>query len=313
MKMKLFLSIVMIVTLFVRCKKENEYIMENESSDMVKVTFELPLDGDKSDFFNILPHGDINWGNSNHVEYLYLAVRDRYLYYDSQLNYTVRVGELFEMHAEVDEATDKLIFSGMIPQNLLYPTKPCVLYYFGNNGRGEDGTNVTNIYDHEYPDCVIGKTVSFSKQSGNIEDVGNYHVASVRVSSIKIIRDEDRNILEFRLNANKLQNNMSIAMLDLTDETVLEGSATKMQSYTIKWTGLEFEEFIEYDSNGTYDVSGNPGDKSFVALLPTNECATLECGKGCYTFYEGISRNQVYLERNGGSIEESSPLIWNRP
>ena len=92
------------------------------------------------------------------------------------------------------------------------------------------------------------------------------------------------------------------ALRSVTVKAVEQSSGTIIPSGTLTIT-----------QNGTYDVSGNPGDKSFVALLPTNECATLECGKGSYTFYEGISRNQVYLERNGGSIEESSPLIWNRP
>mgnify|MGYP003407963283 CR=1 FL=1 len=313
MKTKLFLSMAMIVFLFTQCKKKEEIIENEVSSDLVKVSFELPINESRSDFTTILPDGTINWGNSNNIEYLYLGVNDRYLYYNHELSYTVRVGEMFEMQAEVNEATDKLTFSGMIPQNLLYSSKKCTLYYFGNNGRGGEGTNVTNIYDEKYPECVIGKTISFSKQSGNIEELGNYHVASIPVTYVYTIRDEDRNIIEFQLRVGLLESNMSVAMLDLTNETTLQGSATNLQSYTIKWTGLAFEEFIESSPEGSYDVTGNPGERSFIALLPTEEDATLECGKGTYVFEGGIERNQFYIGRAGSTLEESAPLIWEQP
>ncbi len=313
MKTRFLLLMTIATLLFTQCKKKEEISVSDESSDLVKVSFELPVEQDKSDFTSVLPDGNINWGNSNNIEYMYLAVGDRYLYYNHDLQCTVRVGELFEMQAEVNGPTDKLMFTGMIPQNLLYASKKCTLYYFGNNGRGGDGTNVTNIYDEKYQDCVIGKTISFSEQNGRIEDLGNYHIASMPVKYIYVIRDEERNILEFQLRVTELENNMSVAMLDLTDETTLGGSATCMQSYTIKWTGLEFEEIIEYVPDGTYDVSGNPGEKSFIALLPTDDDVTLECGKGSYTFEDGTGRNHIYVERLGSTIEESVSLIWEHP
>ena len=313
MKTKSCLLMIMTLLLMVQCKKQEEKTDVEATSDLVKVSFELPVDHSGSDFTGILPDGNINWGNSSNIEYMYLAVGDRYLYYNHDLQCTIRVGEMFEMQAEVDGSTDKLMFSGMIPQNLLYASKRCTLYYFGNNGRGGEGTNVTDIYDEKYQDCVIGKTISFSKQNGRIEDIGNYHIASMPVEYIYIIRDAERNILEFQLRVTELENNMSVAMLDLTDETTLGGSATCMQSYTIKWTGLVFEEIIEYVPEGTYDVSGNPGEKSFIALLPTEDDATLECGKGSYTFEGGTGRNQIYVGRSGSTIEESEPLIWEHP
>lgn len=313
MKTRFLLLMTIATLLFTQCKNKDEISIVDESSDLVKVSFELPVEQNKSDFTSVLPSGNINWGNSNNIEYMYLAVGDRYLYYNHDLQCTVRVGELFEMQAEVNGPTDKLMFTGMIPQNLLYASKRCTLYYFGNNGRGGDGTNVTNIYDEKYQDCLIGKTISFSEQNGRIEDLGNYHIASMPINYIYVIKDEEQNVLEFQLKVTELKNNMSIAMLDLTDETTLGGSATCMQSYTIKWTGLEFEEVIEYEPDKTYDVSGNPGDKSFIAFLPTDDDVTLECGKGSYTFEGGIGRNHIYVERLGSTIEESVPLIWEHP
>lgn len=313
MKMKLLMSMMMIAILFAQCKKKEETVVSSETSDLVKVSFELPINEGKSDFTSVLPDGTINWGNSNNIEYMYLGLNDRYLYYDHDLSYTVRVGAMFEMQAEVNEATNKLTFSGMIPQNLLYSSKKCTLYYFGNNGRGGEGTNVTNIYDEKYPDCVIGKTISFSKQNGNIEELGNYHVASIPVTYVYTIRDEERNVLEFELRVGLLESNMSVAMLDLTDETTLKGSATNLQSYTIKWTGLEFEEFIESVPDGSYDVSGNPGEKSFIALLPAEDEVSLECNKGSYVFDEGIGRNQFYIGMSGNTIDEAKPLVWEQP
>ena len=170
MKTRFLLLMTIATLLFTQCKKKEEISVSDESSDLVKVSFELPVEQDKSDFTSVLPDGNINWGNSNNIEYMYLAVGDRYLYYNHDLQCTVRVGELFEMQAEVNGPTDKLMFTGMIPQNLLYASKRCTLYYFGNNGRGGDGSNVTNIYDEKYQDCVIGKTISFSEQNGRIED-----------------------------------------------------------------------------------------------------------------------------------------------
>ncbi len=310
MKTKLLLSLTMIMFLFVQCKKkESTMPISDDSSELVKVSLELPIGEGKTDFNNILPRGNISWGSSNNVEYLYLAVYDRYLYYDYELEMPVYVGEMYEMQSEVHEATDKLYFTGMIPSSALYQYKRCTLYYFGNNGRGGDGTNVTNIYDKKYTNCVVGKTISFSKQSGNIDEVGNYHIASVDVGYIQVIKNEDGEIIEFKLETGELENKISIAMLDLTDETHLGGTATDIQSYTVKWNGYTYSEYVEYESDAGYDVSGNPGDKSFIVLLPAEE-ATLRCGKGSYVFDNGIEENHIYLEKVGSTIEKSLPLIW---
>lgn len=310
MKTKLLLSLTMVMFMLVQCKKKETAIpINDDSSELVKVSFELPIDQERTDFNSILPGGNINWGNTNNVEYLYLAVSDRYLYFDYELEMPVYVGEMFEMQSDVHAPTDKLYFTGMIPRGVLDQLRRCTLYYFGNNGRGESGTNVTNIYDKKYTDCVIGKTVSFKKQSGDIDELGNYHIASINVDYVQFITDENDEVIELRLEMGELENDMSVAMLDLTNEIVLEGTATHLQSYTVKWTGYRYEKIIEYVPNGNYDVSGNSGDKSFIAFLPAED-ATLKCSKGSYVFENGIEKNHIYLERVGATIEESLPLIW---
>lgn len=343
MKMRLFLLMLIALMLFTQCKNEEEYVEERKHTDMVKVSVELPVDCTRSDFTGVLPEGKINWGNDNDVEYLYLALVDCYAYNDKTTSGMVYVGEMFEMEAKVDESTDKLHFVGMVPQNLIYSTKKCTLYYFGNNGKGEEGTNVTNIYDKKYPDCLIGKTVSFSNQNGSIENIGDFHVASIPVDYIHIVKNENKEVVEFKLSAGLLKSNMSVAMLDLTDETTLRGNATYLQSYTIKWVGRNFQEFIGLKCGATYDVSGNPGEKSFVALLPTDleppyleflelpapdilppgtelfdllpigDNASLVSDKGQFMFENGIERNHVYVGGLGHTIEESTPIKWQQP
>lgn len=296
------------ILLFTQCKKD-DVVHTDDLSETVPVTFELPKDMSKSDFNNLLPDGNINWGNENNIEYIYLAVSDRYLYYSHELSMTLKVGELFELTAEVTEATDRLVFSGMIPKNLLWNSKRCTLYYFGNNGNAPEGSNVTNIYDVKYTDCVIGKTVSFAQQTGDVNNLGDYHIASIPVK-IQTLRDEERNILGFNLIVELFNNNMSIAMLDLEGETTLGGSATAMQSYTLKWEGLTFEESYDVVEGGTIDVTGNVGEKSLIALLPNAEPVTLECGKGKYEFREGLPSNCLFMDRMGNNFDDATPLPW---
>lgn len=305
---KLMFIMVPIILLFAQCKKD-DVERTDDLYEKVPVTFELPKDMSKSDFTNLLPDGNINWGNENNIEYIYLAVADRYSYYSHELLMTMIVGELFELTAEVTESTDRLVFSGMIPKNLLWDTKRCTLYYFGNNGNAPEGSNVTNIYDVKYTDCVIGKTVSFAQQTGDVNDLGDYHIASIPVK-IKTIRDEERNILGFDLIVELFNNNMSIAMLDLEGETVLGGSATAIQSYTLKWEGRTFEESYDVVEGGTIDVTGNVGEKSLIALLPNNEPVTLECSKGKYTFHEGLPSNTLFIGNMGHDLNETTPLPW---
>lgn len=322
--MKRFAVITLLpLLLFARCGKENiETEIQECDEKTVPVSFELSLNHTRSDFTNLFPDGKINWGNKNKVEYIYIAIPNRYLYYNMDKQYTVRVGGLFELKADVQESTDKLLFEGEIPQNLLWDKRQICLYYFGSNGQGSEGTNVTNIYhvdetgNFKYTeDCMIGKRVYFDKQDGSLENIGNYHVATIYASAVEI-KDESGNIMGYDLNTldKKLENQMSVAMLDLEGETMLGGNATKVKSITVKWANnKEFIMTLDNDAKTNIDVSGNVGSKSLIALLPTDGTATLECGKGRYYFDSGVKKNKVYVGKNGYTFESVMPLEWETP
>ena len=306
---------VLLMIVFTQCKKENdEYLYEtNNDGDTkeVPVTFALPINQSRSDFSNILPFGDILWGNDSNLEYIYIGIDSKYLYYDQATNTTKRVGELYELVADVTESTDSLFFRGMLPQNLLYTGKDCCLYYFGNNGNGLEGSNVTNIYDTKYPDCLIGKTISFAKQTGDARGVGDFHLASVKVYPMRYLISGGVAVKIDLLVKGPFENKMSLALLDLEGETMLRGSDGVLNSYTIKWVGDKFVEFYEYANDPIIDVTNNVGEKSLIALLPTENKVTLECDKGKYTFEEGIDANTLYIGKMGHNLDESSPLQWS--
>lgn len=309
---KMLLMLLMSMILFVQCKKDE--IQTDEKDEMIPVSFEWPLNSSRSDFTNVFSDGNIKWGNKNKIEYIYVSVGTTKSYFFSTIGKQLTVGELFELTADVTESEDKLLFTGMIPKSLLYNSKPCVLYYFGNNSKTGTGANVEDIYESVYG-CLVGKKVVFSKQTGDINDLGDYHIAKLNAQAFTIM-GEDKTTVGYKLNSSGLlENIMSVAMLDLTDETVLGGSATQLQSYKVEWDKENrcMVESFEYLEGGTYDVSNNAGEKSFIALLPNDKGTTLECGKGRYVFKNGIKSNYFYLERDGNGIEHSLPLKWEQP
>lgn len=304
----------LLVFAFTQCKKENDdYLYEvndDEETKEVPVTFAMPINQSRSDFSNILPFGDILWGNDNNLEYIYIGIDSKYLYYDQATSTTKRVGELFELVADVTESKDSLFFRGMIPQNLLYTGQDCCLYYFGNNGNGLEGSNVTNIYDTKYPDCLIGKTISFAKQTGDARDVGDFHLASVKVYPMRYLISGGIAVKIDLLVKGPFENKMSLALLDLEGETTLGGSAAALNSYTIKWVEDKFVEFYEYANDPIIDVTNNVGEKSLIALLPQYEPVTLECNKGKYTFRKGLPSNMLFIGNMGHNLGEATPLPW---
>lgn len=307
---RLLLMTLLSVLIFTQCKKKEDDF--NVESRTVPVRFEIPLEQFRSDFKNLFPDGNIKWGNKSNVEYVYLAVPDIYSHIDASLNYVQRfIGQMYEMKAECDEATDKLIFTADIQQNIFWSGRTLNMYYFGNNRGDEENSNVVSIYDELKPEYFIGKKITFDKQTGDIEDIGNYHVASMPVI-VKTIR-EGTTIIEVKLQkgANDFKSITSVAVLDLEGETELRGP--RIKSLSIKWNGEEFEEIYEYSTEATYDVSDNAGRQSFITLPPDTETLVLECDKGRYVFENGIERNQVYVGRNGNSLDEVQPLSWETP
>ena len=306
---KMFVIVFLTLLLFVQCKK-NDYEIEREELEMIPVTFELSFNDNKSDFTNILPDGVINWGNDGGVERIYVGVgiTDRYYIYSQGKN--MPAGKIFELTGEYDDDNNKIVFSGIMPARYVLIDEVCPFFYFGNNADGRNGTNVEDIYD-EAVDVLIGKKVDFSRQTGNIEDVGDYHIAVINAVAKGAYNDEGK-LDHYVFELESFENIMAIAMLDLEGETTLGGTATQLKSYSIKWDSETEQhiEIFEYEEGGTYDVSGNPGEKSFIALLPTEETVTLECTKGHCEFGQGIKRNNIYVGKAGNSIEESLPLQW---
>lgn len=303
------LSVFAAMLLLFSCNKEKIKEMADDER-MVPVRFELSLNSkSRSDFNDLLPNGNIQWGNAKNIEYIYLSIPYKCSYHVDGVG-TTTLGELLEMKAEVDEPTDKLIFTGEVPANNLQNARQYHLYYFGNNGQGGEGTNITN-YHSEYKNILIGKTISFAKQTGDINELGNYHIAKIKVKAVPI-KDGDGVVQSFELVADDLQNINSIAKLDLTGETALGGTAAELQSFTLLWntSTKAFNEIKESVPNATIDVSDNAGSNSYISLLPNKNSVFLECSKGSYEFVDGIESNQLYIGSYADDIEEAQPLQW---
>lgn len=307
--MKKFTVFIAVLLFLLSCNKEKM----NETADeerLVPVRFELSLNSHtRSDFNDLLPNGNIQWGNSKNVEYIYVSIPYKCSYYVQGVG-TITLGELLEMKAEVDGPTDKLIFTGEVPSNNLQNARQYHLYYFGNNGQGGEGTNVTN-YHSSYKNILIGKTISFARQTGNIDDLGNYHLAKIKVKAVPI-KDGDGVVQSFELVADDLQNINSVAKLDLTGETKLIGTAAELLNFTLLWntSTKSFDEILEKAREATIDVSDNAGRNSYISLLPNDDDVYLECSKGRYKFVDGIKSNQLYIGRYADDIEDARPLHW---
>lgn len=293
------------ILLFVRCSKDD--LVENNEERLVPVSFELSLDPDSKSYFgDLLPFGNIKWGNENNIEYAYLSVPYRLGYYISG---EIRIyGELIEMKAEVDTFADKVIFRGEAQCNNLQNTKDYYLYYFGNDGQGGSNTNISN---YRFTNLLIGKKISFAKQTGDINELGKYHLAKIKVDA-QPIYDADSVVQSFVLHAKELQNINSIAKLDLTDETKLSGTATEIQSFTVLWNvdTRSFDEIYETVSNSSIDISNNAGANSYISLLPNSNSVYLECSKGRVEFPNCIESNHLYIGGNADDINDALPLKW---
>lgn len=305
---KNLLALSVFVLLFSQCKKE-EIRSVYEDVEMVPVTFELSMNNAKSDFTDLLPDGVINWGNDGSVERIYVGCGITHEYYVYDKQEMRNVGELYELKGTYDEDNNKIMFSGTLPGRYIMIDEVCSFFYFGNNGRAASGTNVENIYMSS-KNILAGKKMDFSKQTGNIDDLGDYHIASIKAIA-RAVYDGDV-FAGYNFELESFENVMSVAMLDLEGETTLGGTATQLKSYSIEWdmVAQAHVERFEFVEGGTYDVTGNVGSKSFIALLPTEETVTLECSKGSCEFGQGIKRNYIYVGKVGSSIDDSLPLPW---
>lgn len=307
MRKKVFVMI-SILLLFTQCKKEDDNYTFDDM--MVPVRLEVPINqSSRSVFANLFPNGEIKWGNDAKMEYVYIAAPNT-LYYGTSGGVKL-LGELFEMKASVENATDKLIFEGNVLYGVLKYDNKYDVYYFGNNGNAPENSNVTDI--SKLSKHISGKRMTFDKQTGDINKLGDYQLAKAYVTVSEIVRQNDV-IALYKLEMSDFNSVTSLAMLDLEGETRLKGSAAKLTSFSVEWTDdYVFVEKFGYDTLEYIDVSGNVGEKSLISLLPTEEQVTLECGKGKYVFKDGIKSNQVYLSKAGKDIDEALPLKWENP
>lgn len=304
---KLFFLLMMIPLFFVQCKKDD---MNDDEQETIKVVFEVPLNHDSKTYFeSLLPDGNICWGNDNGYEYIYLAVPNWSMYVSSSVQKVI--GNMFEMKAKVDSVADKLIFTCDMLKACDLPNKNCYLYYFGNNGNSAKNSNVTSIYDIHAKDNLIGKKVKFSSQTGEIEKLGNYHICKMSVK-FRRLKDNTTGEQYFLANGNTFENITSIAKLDLTGETVLQGTAAEIQSFTLLWNceTWVFDEIIEVVPNAKINVSNNNGEDSYIMMLPTDDAVYYECSKGRVEFPDGIISNQLYVGSAANNIDDAKPLKW---
>lgn len=302
---KNFILIIVMLLLFAQCKKENVMIAGND--DEVPVIIDIPLNESKTYFGDVIDSGKISWWNIHNEEYIYLAIGYNLVNED---NNVVRKGVLEEMKIAIYEVKDVVTCRGTIPKNYIRSGRRYELYYFGNNGNGRENTNVTNIYDEETGD-VIGKTVVFNNQNGDMRNLGDYHMASVTVLVVDE-KDDNGEFSGYRLiPEGKLNNKMSIALLDLSGERSLRGSATYNSVYEVKWNGNVFEEKI-YSNDMEFNVENNMGDRSYISLLPNDNVVSLECTKGYYVFENGIESNSIYIG-GGNASDDVKPLGWFKP
>ena len=301
---KILFMIMLSLLLFTQCKKDN---VETDTEEMVPIRLEVPLDKSRTDFSELFPFGKINWGNGKNIEYVYLVVPYAVEFCDVSMGYYVQhLGVMFEMEAEVHETMDKLVFEGRILPESLNKKDNCMIYYFGNNGNGGTGTNVTTYYKQLADKYIIGKKITFDKQTGSVEDLGNYHLAKALVSVKKNV-DEKGKPISYDLAIESFTTINSLALLDLDRVYVLEGTAARMKSFTLKWTeDYVFEEIYEYDPYGYIDVENNVGKRCLISLLPTEKNVSLQCFKGEYEFVDGIKSNWVYTGQGGGALEWNS-------
>lgn len=306
--MKINVLLLMIpLLLFTHCKKKDVIVEKDiEKEDEVEISFELSLTDSKTYFGDILGTGAITWWNDYNEEYLYMTVE--YTDVDDN-NLPVTRALLKQIRIELYRPTESYHFKGTMPRKYFSDGSRHTLYYFGNNGNGRENSNVENIYD-EVTGEVIGKTVSFDKQDGSINRLGDCHIASQTLIS-EAFMNSDGVVVNYTLEPQgPLKSRMSIALLDLSGETELSGSATSNSVFEVKWNGKAFEERI-YSNNTGFDVKDNVGNWSYISLLPNDDVVDLECEKGSYIFESGIGEGNLYIGKN--SDGKPRPLVWRNP
>ncbi len=284
---KIFTVLMVLMALtFTQCKPDNG----NEGGDKIRVRCDVPINskginGTRSDFADFTTDGSIMW--SVGTERLYLAVPNN--------------GDPQIIELVADEHTMKaniLAFEGEVDEDLLVNGEVYEVWYFGNSKTYGPQT----YSETKSGDVIKSISGSIATQSGNLSDLGKYHIAKTTVTA----KYEDGEIvLPLR---GTLKSEVAIAHLDLDGVTELNGDAVVGTNYTYSYNAGSGQ--FEFDVTGGTSINVTDGSAtSYVMLLPnaTND-VVLESSKGTYTFKNAIEANKFYFRYLDNYV--MAPLEW---
>ncbi len=244
---KLFTILMALVVLgFTQCKPTPEG-GDGNVTRTIKVTCEIPINGSRSDFTNLLTNGNVNW--SQGTEYVYLAIHGEN-------------PQIIQLHAHANGTPSVLKFEGEVTEGLIESGVAYDIWYFG------DSHKTANSY-YEIADDATSLSGSIAEQSGRLEDLGDCHIATTKV--VPILTEEEGEI-KLRLTG-AMDNQIAILLLDLENVDQLYGDAIIGTEYSLVYNDERerYELNIEEDQEAKISVVGeqdvNDG-KSYIVLFP---------------------------------------------
>lgn len=281
---KLFTILISLIILtLVQCKPTPED--ENDNAK-VRISCEIPINnGGKSDFSNLMGNGTIYWSEGE--EYVYLAIP-----HTSKARLVELAGFSYGYESTVQ-------FSGEAPAGLLEEGKEYEIWYFGNSKK------ILTPYISVTNNKIEG---NISTQNGQLENLGYYHIAKVKVQAVKV---GDEVVLEL---TGSFENQMAIAYLDLDVVVKIQGEAMAGTKYALQYNKDKNEyEFVVTKPENDFINVRNAAEKSYIVLFPNGkETAMLEGVKRDGTimgieFIKEIEANTLYCKQgNNGML----PLSW---
>ena len=284
---KIFTVLMVLMALaFTQCKPDNG----NEGGDKIRVRCDVPINskgvnGTRSDFADFTTDGSIMW--SVGTERLYLAIPN---------NGNPQIIELL-----ADEHTMKaniLAFEGEVDEGILEQNGVYEVWYFGNSKTYGPQT----YSETKSGDVIKSISGSIATQSGNLSDLGKYHIAKTTVTAKY---ENGEIVLPLR---GTLKSEVAIAHLDLDGVTKLNGDAVVGTNYTYSYNAGSGQ--FEFAVTGGTSINVTDGSAtSYVMLLPnaTND-VVLESSKGTYTFKNAIEANKFYFRYLDNYV--MAPLEW---
>ena len=284
---KIFTVLMVLLALpFTQCKPDNG----NEGGDKIRVRCDVPINskginGTRSDFADFTTDGSIMW--STGTERLYLAIPNN--------------GDPQIIELVADEHTMKaniLAFEGEVDEGILEQNGVYEVWYFGNSKTYGPQT----YSETKSGDVIKSISGSIATQSGNLSDLGKYHIAKTTVTAKY---ENGEIVLPLR---GTLKSEVAIAHLDLDGVTKLNGDAVIGTNYTYSYNAGSGQ--FEFAVTGGTSINVTDGSAtSYVMLLPnaTND-VVLESSKGTYTFKNAIEANKFYFRYLDNYV--MAPLEW---